>query len=78
MPAMSLIASKWAPKLSISPELIESYLRENVHYHLDSENTQGMELFFRLAAELGILPYPPELRFARELEFRNSGSRNRF
>jgi chorismate dehydratase len=72
------IASKWAPKLSISPELIESYLRENVHYHLDSENTQGMELFFRLAAELGILPYPPELRFARELEFRNSGSRNRF
>jgi len=72
------IASQWAPNLRISPELIKSYLRENIHYHLDSESIDGMELFFRLAAELGILPCPPELRFARELEFRNSGSKNRF
>ena len=75
---VSEIADKWAPKLCMAPESIESYLRENIRYHLDSENTHGMELFFRLAAELGILPRTPELRFARELEFRNSGSKNRF
>lgn len=75
---VSEIASKWAPNLSISPELIKSYLRENIHYHLDSENIAGMELFFRLAAELSVLPCAPELRFARELEFRNSACKSRF
>jgi chorismate dehydratase len=75
---VSEIASKWAPKLCISPELIKAYLRENIHYYLDSENIAGLELFFRLAAELNVLPCSPELCFARELEFRNSAFKTRF
>jgi chorismate dehydratase len=75
---VSEIASKWAPNLRIPPELIKSYLRENIHYHLDSENIAGMELFFSLAAELDVLRRTPELSFARELEFRNSASKTRF
>ena len=43
----------------------------------DFENIAGMELFFKFAAELKVLPRAPELRFARELEIRNSASTNR-
>src|SRR5207237_9120629 len=65
------IADQWSPKLSLSSELISDYLRENVHYRLDAQNIAGMELFFKFAAELKVLPRAPELRFARELEIRN-------
>jgi hypothetical protein len=64
--------------LALAPGLIESYLGENIHYYLDGENLEGLEVFFRLAAELRILPPAPELRFARELEIRNSVLANRF
>jgi chorismate dehydratase len=72
------IAAEWSRKLELSPEFITSYLAENIQYSLRSENIAGMELFFRLAAELKVLPPAPELRFAHELEIRNSASRNRF
>jgi chorismate dehydratase len=72
------IARQWAPRLSLTTELVERYLIQNIHYSLDAENIQGMELFFHLAAEIKVLPTAPELRFARELEFRNSDCKNRF
>ncbi len=72
------IADEWSRKLELSPEFITSYLTENIQYSLHAENIAGMELFFRLAAELKLLPPAPELRFAEELEIRNSALRNRF
>ena len=75
---LSEIADEWSRKLELSPGFITSYLTENIQYSLHAENIAGMELFFRLAAELKVLPPPPELRFAHELEIRNSASRNRF
>ena len=72
------IATEWSQKLDLSPEFITSYLKDNIQYALGSENIAGMQLFFRLASELKLLPPAPELRFARELEIRNSGFRNRF
>ena len=72
------IANEWSRKLELSPEFIASYLTENIQYSLHVENIAGMELFFQLAAELKLLPPTPELRFAHELEIRNSASRNRF
>jgi chorismate dehydratase len=68
---VSEIAQSWSPKLSLSRELIESYLSENIHYYLDDENVSGMQLFFKYASELGVLPNPPELHLVPELESRN-------
>lgn len=72
------IASEWSQKLDLSPEFITSYLTENIQYSLDAENIAGMQLFFELAAGLKVLPPAPELRFARELEIRNSALKTRF
>ncbi len=57
------IAKAWAPRVGISEQQVISYLTENVHYFLDLESLDGMELFFRCAAEGGIIPAVPELRF---------------
>jgi len=66
------IANEWSSQLSISEQTIRSYLRENIHYYLDTESISGMKLFFELAASYEILPTAPELRLAPELTFRNS------
>lgn len=75
---LELIADEWAGRLNLPRELIVSYLAENVHYYLDQESIAGMLLFFRYAAELRVLPASPDLRFAPELEIRNSATTNRF
>lgn len=61
------IAQEWAPKLSLSRDLIVSYLTENIHYSLGPEYIEGMQLFFRYADEMGVLPRAPELHFVPEL-----------
>ena len=68
----ALIADEWSRKLPLTQETIRDYLHNNIHYYLDAENIAGMQLFFQLAASHGVLPPIPELRFAPELEFRNS------
>ena len=72
------IADEWSGRLGLSCDSIVSYLSQNIHYHLDQESIAGMQLFFRYAAEIKILPSAPELRFAPELEIRNSVSAIRF
>lgn len=72
------IADEWSERLKLSHEVIVSYLSDSVHYYLDQENIAGMQGFFQYAAELQLLPPAPELRFARELEIRNSAPRSRF
>jgi chorismate dehydratase len=49
-----------------SPEHVrigERYLRDNIKYYLDSDERAGLELFYRYAAELGLVPAPQALRF---------------
>ncbi len=58
------IAAAWAPRLNLTAKDIREYLTRNIDYSLDSENIQGLKLFFRYAAECGVLPAAPELRFA--------------
>jgi predicted solute-binding protein len=42
---------------------IVDYLTRNIHYSLDADNRAGLELFYRCAAELDLIPAEPSLRF---------------
>jgi chorismate dehydratase len=57
------LAREWAPKIGISEQDVRSYLTENIHYHLDDENLEGLALFFRYAEELRLIEQAPDLRF---------------
>jgi len=57
------IAREWTPRLNLTEKSIRSYLTENIHYRLDRACIEGLELFYRYAAEIGALPAEPELRF---------------
>ena len=57
------IAQVWAQKLSLEEGDIERYLTGNIYYVLDQACLEGLELFYRYAAELKVLPRIPKLRF---------------
>ena len=60
---LNQIAREWAPRLDISEFDVRSYLTQNIHYHFDSGCLEGLQLFYRYAAEIGALPASPELQF---------------
>jgi chorismate dehydratase len=54
------LAAEWAPRIALPESTIRAYLTSNIHYVLDDECIAGMNAFFRLSAEAGILPpYTP-------------------
>jgi chorismate dehydratase len=50
------LVAEWSARLPLPEETIRSYLTANIHYVLDEECIDGMRGFFRMAAELGVLP----------------------
>jgi len=50
------LAAEWARRLALSQETIRTYLTTNIHYVLDEECLEAMRVFFRMAAECGVLP----------------------
>jgi chorismate dehydratase len=50
------LVAEWSLKLPIPEDTIRTYLTTNIHYILDEECIEGMRVFFRTAAELGVLP----------------------
>jgi chorismate dehydratase len=71
------LADEWSDRLTLPRGTIVQYLSKNIHYRLDEDSIAGMQLFFRYAAELKILPPAPELRIINETEIRNSALANR-
>jgi chorismate dehydratase len=59
---VEVIAREWAPRLGLAECEITKYLTQNIHYVLDEENSEGLDLFYRYAAELGLIPEAPSLR----------------
>ncbi len=57
------LVREWAPRLPVPAATIRTYLSRNIHYRLDEECIAGIELFFRYAAECGVLPAAPRLNF---------------
>jgi chorismate dehydratase len=61
--SLDRIAREWAPRLGISETGVRSYLTENIYYYLDAACLEGLQLFYRYAAEIGALPAAPEIDF---------------
>lgn len=57
------ISEDWSPRLGLSAAAIESYLTQSVSYMLDSEAIRGLERFYTMAVEHGLLAVAPPLRF---------------
>src|SRR6202158_2529428 len=60
---LEAIAQEWAPRLGLTVEIVRVYLTHNIHYYLDPPCLEGLALYYRLAAEVGVLPQAPELHF---------------
>jgi chorismate dehydratase len=57
------IAREWAPRLRLKESDVRTYLTENIYYQLDAPCLEGLQLFYRYAAEIGALPAAPEIHF---------------
>jgi chorismate dehydratase len=57
------LVGQWTPRIPIPPATIRHYLTHNIHYRLDPDCIRTIELFRRYAAEVGVLPPLPHLRF---------------
>jgi chorismate dehydratase len=61
--SLDQIAREWAPRLGLKNSDVRTYLTENIYYYLDTACLEGLQLFYRYAAEIGALPAAPEMRF---------------
>jgi chorismate dehydratase len=50
------LVAEWSHQLPLSEQTIHKYLTTNIHYILNEECLEGMRVFFRMAAECGVLP----------------------
>jgi chorismate dehydratase len=57
------IAQREAAPLGLTTPQCLSYLRDNLHFYLGPREQQGLELFYRYAAGLGLAPAGVELGF---------------
>ena len=53
---MDTLVAEWTRQLPLTEQTIRAYLTTNIHYVLDEECLEAMRVFFRLAAECGVLP----------------------
>ena len=60
----ALVAAE-ADRSGLSAAVVEDYLRHSLHYELDDDDLAGLDLFYRLAAEDGLIGRPRPLDFAR-------------
>jgi chorismate dehydratase len=74
MANISDIAEGAALKLDLPSRSLERYLRENIDFRLDSENIAGLELYYKLAAEAGLIDRAKPIEFAMATNFVGASS----
>ncbi len=57
------LVHEWTPRLALPAAAIRDYLTRNIHYTLDEDCIRAIRTFRQYAAEIGILPPLPGLRF---------------
>lgn len=60
---VSALVAEWTPRIALSPDTIRHYLTRNIHYTLTPDCVETIRTFRGYAAEAGILPPLPDLRF---------------
>ncbi len=65
--SLSQIVREWSPRLGLNATDVRSYLTENIHYQLDRGCLEGLQLFYRYAAEIGPFPPAPDLKFVEPI-----------
>jgi predicted solute-binding protein len=58
------LVAKEAAESGLSEAVVEDYLRHALHHELDSGDLEGLDLFYRLAAEDGLIDRARPLAFA--------------
>ncbi|MFQ5739104.1 MAG: menaquinone biosynthetic enzyme MqnA/MqnD family protein [Acidobacteriota bacterium] len=61
--AIQRIGQLYSQKLGLAPADIEAYILRNLDYSLDEANLRGLRTFYRLAAEIGLIPAAKGLQF---------------
>jgi chorismate dehydratase len=61
--SLDQITREWASRVTLTESDVRSYLTENIYYQLDPPCLEGLQLFYRYAAEIGALPAAPEIHF---------------
>ena len=61
--SLDQITREWASRVALTESDVRSYLTENIYYQLDPPCLEGLQLFYRYAAEIGALPAAPEIHF---------------
>ena len=54
------IAHQQAAIMQLPRELLQEYLQKNLHFHLDKQQLQGLDLFYHQAAQLGLISTAPD------------------
>jgi chorismate dehydratase len=57
------VARAYFPKDPARQAIGERYLRDNIHYTLGAQELEGLRLFYRYAAEVGLARFDGSLRF---------------
>jgi chorismate dehydratase len=50
------LVAEWSSRIAIPEQTIRAYLTTNIHYIFDVECIEAMKVFFRMAAQVGVLP----------------------
>lgn len=56
------ISLEQAKKMQLPVELVQNYLRKNLHFHLGTEQLKGLESFYHYASKLNLISEPPILK----------------
>jgi predicted solute-binding protein len=62
---LDAISAEASKEMRLPAADLRRYFSENIDYGLDEENLQGLRLFFKVAAEIGLIPGAPEIVMAR-------------
>ena len=53
---LDAIAAEAAAEMNLPADELRTYLAENIDYHLDEENLQGLTRYYSIAAQYGLIP----------------------